>query len=79
MDTEDMRDDTRTFAYSTGIIIVSRNISVLHDLEENNNFLEYRPIPPPLRVFYSTDLIKEIRASGIPKNIQKYLALSFFT
>lgn len=82
MDTDDteMRDGTRTFSYGDGIVIVSRNHSVIKELESNINFIEYQPgPPPPLRVFFSHDLDFLIKSQGLPTSIKKFLYSAVFS
>ncbi len=71
-----MQDGYKTFAHSTGIIIVSQNPAISKELCKNKKFYQFTP-PPAIalapEIFISLDLVPEIAAEGLPLPVKKFL------
>lgn len=67
-------NEYKTFTYLSGIIIVSRSKVISQELSANEKWVETRhPIPPPHRLFSSTDIAHIVDATELPTQVQKFL------
>jgi len=76
-----MEGDYKIWAHKTGIILITQKELLVRQLRQNSNFFELpigelknTPLPHPLAVFVSKDIAPDIRNSGLPGPVKKFLA-----
>lgn len=69
-----MATKSHLVSYKTGILIISQHHETIHELRANKAWIEL-PAPTPLHLFASQDIAPELKIHGLPKSVQRRLAV----